>query len=301
MKVRDAISLTFVCVFSCCLTGCTQPDQPSLPSISDYKDGGQSSSHSEQAANLLTCLLSDDVPVHLESSGDDAAIHFDGTHYSYVCYAGGCQTQSLANGDAYQSESDIYLYIQKVLTSRFPPQNFPDPWSRDLAITNSFTLVIDDVDYSASFEKCMTDSGYQDPADAHASQYELEQKERLLQVTLRWAECSRSSGVSTADPQRITVDGWETVPTALLPISIDAPQLEHLLDQCPPLLSVDESLGGGEEYASIGFDTPGFRGKIDDGLLDDPELTARLATLLQMIDSLKEQAYDVPLPTTSPK
>ncbi|MDR0489012.1 MAG: hypothetical protein LBG99_06405 [Propionibacteriaceae bacterium] len=175
--------------------------------------------------------------------------------------------------------------IAKMLDIRFSESVYPSEDLREEAFFDSNLLMIDGVDYSTEFAECIDKTGYIITYDSRDSEYEKEEKARILKAGLVWAECARSYGLEVWDPDPAIVDGWETTPTALLSSTIHESQLREVLQKCP---ATGEELSE-ELFAdpSIGFNIPGFRGRQEPDYPMDEDLFAELIILESIINEFR--------------
>ncbi|MDR1264906.1 MAG: hypothetical protein LBK42_04895 [Propionibacteriaceae bacterium] len=188
-------------------------------------------------------------------------------------------------------------------------------------------LQVDGVDQTATWTACLASSGY-DENKVWDSIDRTQTTDTILQLMVeasnQWARCARDNGY----PAVIDAHMPQTenqYPTALLPPSITAEQLEQLLTACPAfdpaveeaneaLLGddfnyVDWPPAGYQVQPSIGFDFPGLNGDYnptkDDSLTPEQQATEeRFGQLYEIIYRAQQEYYNnlsggiVPLPAT---
>jgi hypothetical protein len=98
----------------------------------------------------------------------------------------------------------------------------------------SYGLVVDGVDFSADYERCVESSGYEPPDAGIDVRVELVAKHTLATVTNDWIACARDNGYPEwPDVEAGKADGWMTSPTAYIPLSLSIDSLRELLADCP--------------------------------------------------------------------
>jgi hypothetical protein len=174
-------------------------------------------------------------------------------------------------------------------------------------------LIIGDQDLSDKLIACL-DSIEFTPAEAFIDPAEeIAYKDHIIEATMPWVKCARERGYpNLSDPQPATADGYDTIPTAVLPADITPDQLRILLEECPTFdpekqAAVDaavEALGpdasdedlekayGAYDWnaISIGFDQPGFDGTRQSDNIS-PEDHPNILALLEVIDAPRASYY----------
>jgi hypothetical protein len=167
-------------------------------------------------------------------------------------------------------------------------------------------LFIGDEDFTLAWVTCLDRTGYSEPDPAADPGDELRQKQLWAAVSAEWAQCARDNGVLAAkDPEAPVADNYETIPTAVLPSTIQPDELRALLRVCPNF----DPDGGletveGEAYVSgeaidpfIGFDLPGYDGSRppNTGVVDEAT-ASRIAELQAILNESLAEFYAKTIP-----
>ncbi|MDR1393784.1 MAG: hypothetical protein LBJ62_07450 [Bifidobacteriaceae bacterium] len=122
-----------------------------------------------------------------------------------------------------------------------------------------------------------------DPAE------ELADKTAVAQASNDWLRCARDHGYPELDDAEAPkVDGYRSMPSALLPVTIAPPQLELLLDECP----LEDYWAGA--WPSLGLDVDGYDGRVP--LREAPILDGQTQALVEPLVELLAAA----IPTGPP-
>jgi hypothetical protein len=168
-------------------------------------------------------------------------------------------------------------------------------------------LIIGTDDHTKSWVKCLRETGYADPTNAAAEEFDARFAQRTLEATLEWLKCARANGYSDLkDPDPPRSEDPAAQAMALLPGEITESELRKLLEACPNFdseaheaadqMEWDGTLSGSEAiwgaYPSsvdpvIGFDVPGFNGDDRDGAMDglSEAEQVRLSSLREIIEA----------------
>ncbi|MDR1442217.1 MAG: hypothetical protein LBJ02_07520, partial [Bifidobacteriaceae bacterium] len=110
-------------------------------------------------------------------------------------------------------------------------------WQRfeDQSRPGVYSVEIDGVDHSDTYNQCVSSTGYEEPApDRTDPAAEIAQKQALAEVTNDWIKCARQNGFpGLADAEVPRADGFTTSPMALLPLTISEAELRGLIAACP--------------------------------------------------------------------
>ena len=97
-------------------------------------------------------------------------------------------------------------------------------------------LIIDGVDHSEAFARCLDKSGYVHPESSSLTgSIDAAEAAKQVQANNQWTACARENGWPRIADSRMPTDlTWSQWPTVVLPDSITEEQLRQLLKDCPP-------------------------------------------------------------------
>ncbi|MDR3359634.1 MAG: hypothetical protein LBO20_03090 [Bifidobacteriaceae bacterium] len=256
-------------------------------------DGVETEAEFEAAEKRLNELISKYDPSVNQPEGEGAAFNFSGGSRGGVAVEAG-EAEPAASEPAAappttdaQADEDAGEGLEAKEDEESPEEDIPDaaPY-----------LIIGDDDRTELFVTCLEESGYTQPEYHTDPAEEIKDKQASLEATNKWIACAREHGFpDTADPAPAKADEYQTRPMALLPGDITEPELRALLKECPnfdvedhkaadlevieavkkdPKMSDSASTKLYEELTKkhpgmidpqIGFDAPGFDGKMVTG------------------------------------
>ncbi|MDR1799728.1 MAG: hypothetical protein LBR19_07610 [Bifidobacteriaceae bacterium] len=145
-------------------------------------------------------------------------------------------------------------------------------------------------DMTGTLVSCIDSSGFYLPAPVTDPAAEQVEKQAMAEVSNEWAACAREAGLAGVKDAVVTVDGWETMPEALVPVATDVEAFRQVLRRCAPIsperdLTATQNVngeGGGEAPIDprIAVDAPA----------DDPRRQALEQVLVDEVTRLYEQA-----------
>jgi hypothetical protein len=156
-------------------------------------------------------------------------------------------------------------------------------------------LIVDGVDYSNGYGKCLAASSYVEPVSVRDPGREAEVKQGVAEASNKWASCARNNGFSAVrDAPTPVIDDYQTYPVVLLPASVTLDQIESLARSCPVLEQTEadrllEAATAGEAVErdplpEIGFDVPGFDGQpLRAGAPEQDTTAQQYASLLEVL------------------
>ncbi|MDR1264905.1 MAG: hypothetical protein LBK42_04890 [Propionibacteriaceae bacterium] len=282
---------------------------PQLPSVGGSTLSGDSTDLEAVARNFHDCLTDTGLPAVYESGPDGRStlVRFDEQRaVIWISTSTSGYTEAMPEDQAITifnhaySDTEVVSDVSDDVTMiAYEPEPF---------------LQVDGVDQTATWTACLASSGY-DEAQIWASVDYGPQMDTIYQLTVeasnQWARCARDNGY----PAVIDAHMPQTenqYPTALLPPSITAEQLEQLLTACPafdPAVEeanealmgddfnyVDWPPAGYQVQPSIGFDFPGLDGDYNtttDALTPEQQATAeRLAELSEILYQAQMEYYN---------
>jgi hypothetical protein len=254
------------------------------------------SGQAESAARLVKCLQDKDIPAVLDDWGDgQAAVRLETSQAYYMCL-GEHDCRSSAGPDDSDAAYEELESLAETLTDRHA------------VTTGLFTLlVIDGADMTETLATCVESGEYTSPEVVLDPGQELRDKQATVAATNDWIACARANGLpDIEDVPAPKADGWQTIPTALLPPDMTLDEITDLGRKCPPLnveahtRQLEEQ--GSPDYdpakapsitePSIGFDARGWRGDLSEGGGDDTEMEDRLAALLDALDAVSAEFWE---------
>jgi hypothetical protein len=337
---RRSLTLGFITAISLTLGACS--DKPAdLPSLAD--GAGAQGTQAERADAMFKCLTEAEVGVTIETAGNGEQRISFGDAVAFEYSLGGYGTSGGGGGVSATAASDAEALMAKnqELVAKYTGQSpqielsSPGPDSSDSpgaggldgaspgpasgaspAPTEPATppyLVMDGIDYSPDWSRCLTESGYTEPEFLVDPAVELAEKQRAFEGTLEWIKCARQNGYpDMADPLPAKVDRFATTPTAVLPVNTSEAELRALLAQCPAFdeeafiaqMEAVEALGDHPDgdllqetilanqppRIEIGFDVPGWDGTTTPIDLPQSEWD-RLSHLDDVIREAQMEAY----------
>ena len=96
----------------------------------------------------------------------------------------------------------------------------------------SLALIIDGVDHSEAYAKCLAESGYEEQTAAESMQVDPAETQLQVQGNNKWAACVRENGWPDVRDSTVGTDPSK-LPVVVLPGSITEDQLRQLLTVCP--------------------------------------------------------------------
>ena len=191
-------------------------------------------------------------------------------------------------------DTDSFMYQTPYgsgVTSAAPDDETKRVFDQSVGI-GGYRLVINGQDYSQAYGECHQESGYTEVGKPglDITQPDTATIEALMRASGDWADCARTNGwPQVADPVWPTDSSMNQVMIAvvLLPYDISADQLRVLVSLCPvePVAVEGSDNPRATVYPTIGFDYPGFDGRLTPGQKFDtsnPEYQ-RLADLMQIL------------------
>jgi hypothetical protein len=162
-------------------------------------------------------------------------------------------------------------------------------------------LLVSGADYTEAYVECRSRTGYKIPERESDPRQEATNKLGMAQATNDWIACARKNGLpGMADVPPPKVDGWLTLPMALLPTDIAESELRALLDKCPAFdlekqLEWDKAAETDTAieplfFPNIGFDADGFNGDSSRPAAGDG--IDRLRRLLALVDEAQLAYWD---------
>jgi hypothetical protein len=124
-------------------------------------------------------------------------------------------------------------------------------------------LIVGTRDLTEGMLQCVSKTGYADPPVIVDPSEELAAKQEMVEQANLWITCARDAGLTELkDLATPVVDGYDTYPYAIIPLTVDEELLRSVVEACPPYDAasrLDKSL---EPWTNpgIGFDAPGYDG-----------------------------------------
>jgi hypothetical protein len=206
------------------------------------------------AEEMVRCLRGKGVPAVLALWEDgQGEVNFDGgapwrlcQEQDGMCHGGGGTGLTQAEVDAEQAVLDQ-------LEEAYKPE-----WERPPKDKHGVSyLLVGDADYTAQYRECSETIDYVPALDTGDPAAELAYKGSVAEATNDWIRCAREHGYpQLADADTPKVDRYQTLPTALLPLTITTDQLESLLEECP----LDDFWAG--QWPNIGLDADGYNSRL---------------------------------------
>jgi hypothetical protein len=213
----------------------------------------QFADQAETAKAMVDCLRDQDVPAVLEMWDDgQGELGFDGgaawrlcQEQDGMCHGGGGRGMTQVEVDAEQQVLDQLEEAYKGQWAHLPADK------RGVSY-----LLAGGEDYTTAYLKCSENIDYVPPKVPVNPAEELVYKNAIAEASNNWLRCAREHGYpGLADVKAPTADGYDTMPVALLPVTVTPNQLELLLQECP-ITSF-----GTTEWPSIAVDAPGYNGR----------------------------------------
>ena len=152
-------------------------------------------------------------------------------------------------------------------------------------------LIVGTEDLTDGFLTCVAKTGYEDPPDIVDPTVERAQKEAMVREANAWIACARGAGMTELkDLGTPVLDGNETYPTAVIPLTVEDELLRAVIKACPPSDSSSRADMSLEPWTDpmIGLDAPGYDGfAIKPGKVmpsTDPKTKERVKVLLSILD-----------------
>ena len=243
MRIRSLLLGVILCVagLAGCTTGHDLPTISGAPSASDT-----STSYLEVTAETYyQCMTNAGITVDLmtNQAGQNNAVQFS-NDYELVEWRdqngeGHVRRDGDNNDPDYQKRVDDYV------------SSIGDPYE----------LILDGVNYSEAYKRCMTESGYDDDAAWKSFEWtnDPEYMQSMVDVSNRWAQCARNNG--WPDVQDISMpDDLSVAVSVQLPWSITEDQLRQLLDVCPNTDDQDPDIPPSIDFAvpHVAYDSNGM-------------------------------------------
>jgi hypothetical protein len=123
---------------------------------------------------------------------------------------------------------------QRPAAQKEVPQSVVDEFAARLR-PDGFTVEIDGVDHSDTYNECIASTKYQEPiSDGVDPSLELTEKLEITEVTNEWIKCARENGFPNLVDVRVSkVDEFSTSPMAILPLTTSETELRNLIAACP--------------------------------------------------------------------
>ena len=196
------------------LSACSS--DPQLPTINGSTTGGAAL---EQVAKAyFDCMTAAGLPVELDKNnqGQMAVVNFQPNHDVLARGKSGFPTIQVADPD----------------TPLTDPRN--DPKYQDFFNGTGPTLVVDGMDHTDEYVKCLDESGYDEQAAYGSFKMPPEMAAKQVDANNKWAACAREHGWPDIQDSTMPVknDGTD-YPEIKLPITITEDQLRQLIKDCP--------------------------------------------------------------------
>ncbi|MDR0990122.1 MAG: hypothetical protein LBL92_01965 [Propionibacteriaceae bacterium] len=301
MKRRSTILAGVVALaMAASLGACTKDDDSDLPTV-----GGSASStvSSEDLVSIAQtfhdCLTDAGLPAVYQQDANGLS--------TIVSFDGGVRALGIdPDGFPFSNESVTTGELEDFLAQHSD---------------NNAILEVDGVDHTEAWVQCYDTSGYSMTniltGGILDSQLGVDMMQLMVESSNQWAACARENGFpETKDAVMTTQFDFSQIPTALLPTSMTAEQLEALLQVCPNFdaeqaAKNDELLNGvgqiddpaqariPEGYVmppNVGFDYPGFDGQgfsiMGGGVsIPDNETSRRLNDLMEILTQAQQDYY----------
>ena len=127
-------------------------------------------------------------------------------------------------------------------------------------------LIVDGIDYSEEYARCLATSGYDENTAQGLDQYNDLLIRLQVEANNRWAACARENGWPMLEDSTMPTSPSES-PTVTLPSSITEDQLRTLLSACPNFNREQQ------EKMQAWEKSPGAKTTIPADYLPDPNLT----------------------------
>ena len=199
------------------LSGCTS-DSHDLPSLEGTLTPTPSANLEAIAKTYYDCMTDAGISVDLEPNGTGqlAVVHF--TKYSFAMWRESEDSEMAA----YTSDQDPAA-VQKA-----EHDFFSKPYTGP-------ALMIDGIDHSEEYAKCLSQSGYtEQAAQGPPAQRDPALAEQQMASNNKWAACARENGwPDVKDSVMPDEDDPIWSPVVYLPVTITEDQLRQLLEVCP--------------------------------------------------------------------
>ncbi|MDR2929743.1 MAG: hypothetical protein LBV06_02380 [Propionibacteriaceae bacterium] len=197
------------------LAACTAPNH-SLPSIN--QGGDKVGDKLVQAAqSYYDCMTAGGVKVEIQKddAGEPTLVHFT-DFKSSVQY----RAPDGVGGGMYAADRAGME---------------PSAAEQEFANKNEPGLLVDGVDQSELYLRCLKESGYSESAvwEAHPYQADPKEVERQVKANNEWAACARAHGWPDLKDVSVPTDLSNGYSPILLPATITPEQIGQLLDVCP--------------------------------------------------------------------
>jgi hypothetical protein len=146
-------------------------------------------------------------------------------------------------------------------------------------------LIDGDQDLTSVFEACIASAEYFVPQAKFDAAEEEISKQLIVEASNEWATCARRIGMPGILDARVSVDNWETVPSAVIPAATDQALFREVLEQCPPV-NPKREIGGGNLFEESGDEIADPAISVEPG--DDP----RAEGLIDLWDQEVVAIYD---------
>ena len=217
MKPSRAVVLAMAFLAGTTLSSCTQ-DNRDLPTLGGSPTSVASADLEAIAKTYYDCMMDAGISMDLEpnGSGQLAVVHF--IKYGYAMWR---ESEDIGVS-AYSSDQDPAA-VQKVANDFFSkPYTGP-------------ALIIDGIDHSDEYAKCLSQSGYtEQAAQGQQPQRDPVLMQQQMASNNKWAACARENGwPDIKDSVMPDEDDAIWSPVVYLPVTITEDQLRQLLEACP--------------------------------------------------------------------
>jgi hypothetical protein len=268
------------------LSGCT-PDDHRLPTLGGT-DAPVGNGLEAVAKAYYDCMVDEGLPVELSANGagELAVVNFSGDHSILSRSADGSGMAMAGSGEP---DADF--------------QRQTDEFFADM--TGEPALIVDGVDHSETYARCLEESGYNEQEAWGPSQIDPAQLELQVKANNQWAACVRENGfpnvADTTMPEQLDGSEW---PMVLLPTSITEEQLRAMVEACPNFnpeaaerintwwQDNPTATGLPDDYVpdpAITFDFPGWSGAYDPNWTPSPDEEAQMERLGKLSEILYEK------------
>jgi hypothetical protein len=267
------------------LAGCT-PDEHRLPTLGGT-DAPAGNPLETVAKTYYDCMVDAGLPVELTTNGTGelALVNFSGDH---SILSRGADGSGMAMGGSGVPEADFQRQTEEF---------FADT-------TGEPALIVDGVDHSEAYARCLEESGYNEQEAWGTPQIDPRQIELQVKANNQWAACARDNGfpnvADTSMPEQLDGSQW---PMVLLPTSITEEQVRTLVEACPNFdpeaaermnawwADNPTATGLPDDFLpdpAIGFDFPGWNGAYDPSWTPSPDEVTQAERLVQLSEVLFE-------------
>ncbi|MDR1806995.1 MAG: hypothetical protein LBR33_03635 [Propionibacteriaceae bacterium] len=269
------------------VTGCSKEDN-GLPSVGGATSTANADKDLEKIAQAFyTCMKDEGFPVEYSPGPDGRSTMVTFSKSVPVIWMNGegsfMYTEAVPQADIDALYAEFDQYYADLASSEAVPAETVDPAAEpavDYGPFGQVKLLVDGVDQTEAYQKCLDSSGYSETAvydDYDYSPMMDAYNELAVEASNEWAKCARDNGYPDIKDTAMPTDE-DHYPTVVLPVTITEEQLRALLEVCPafdPAVEeannqIYEGLDESQIYAgipegvkgqpSIGFDFPGYNG-----------------------------------------